>query len=1110
MITLICGRAGSGKTTTLLKNAADSLLAGKPTFLLVPEQTVVDTEARMAALLGDRPTVGLEILSFRRLANRLFRTYGGLSYHYITKSGKTLFLWQTLGELAPMLTSLAPSGQNVRDRSLVRLLLRTISECKSYGITPAQLENSMKKLGGDDPASLPLFSKLSDLSLIFAAYSNKIAKELDDPSDDLTKAAALLKKHPFFAGADVYIDSFHGFTPQEYALLAGIFSSADQVTVALCTDRKRENRLFSETDRTAEKLRRLAEDCGGAFTEEFLTENKRAKSKALAHLEKYVWSHAQGEILAFPEKAPGIAFYECPNLFSECECVAADILKKVRAGASFRDFAVTARGLDRYEGILDVIFEKYGIPFFLSRRSDLTAKPLVRLILSAYAIRHSNFRLSDVMTYLKTGLADLSFEEISLLENYAETWAIRGSLWRADEWRMNPFGYTAVFSEEAAERLAAVNDLRDAVTPPLFDFFEHLKEAKTVREHCAALYDFLLSLSIPEKLEKQADELKEKDPIAANELSRLWSILIDALDELVLMIPDAEADDREFVRLLTLLFEETDIGTIPATVDEVVIGDASLLRATPKHIYLVGVNDGIFPAVPQGTELFTDRDRERLASLGVTLADGSEAKADEERFTFYRVLSSATDSVTLVYSSSDLEGNLLKPSIGYLHVKTLFPHNETLNAAARPITERLEGRNNLPELACEAEGTPLGDALKRYLAADPAFAAKQWLTEKRPLCESDLRLSEETAALLTKGDLALTQSRLNDYVKCHFSYFCKHLLKLGEEKTPQFDAADIGTLVHHILEYFLAKADGRTDFSNEEIENMVGEIVDDYVNDVCRLTPDRENNRLFHLFDRLKKSSTLLCRHLLSEFAQSKFKPAYLELPIGMSIDGKQSLAPYRFDLGDGSAAYLYGIADRVDTYRENGKLYVRIVDYKTGKQTFSMEKVEKGLDLQLLLYLFSAWKKGTEQGSVFENEEEILPAGILYSAAEEPSYTFAIGDTISEETQEKKLTDRYKRNGLLLNDQQVLDAMEPGLGGKYLPIRLTQKGTFSGADSLKTLEEFGELLTSVETTVKKIGREIKKGNASALPMRDGKHLTCDHCELKPICRHFERKGGNN
>ena len=1095
MVKFIFGRSGTGKTDTVCRMAADSLASGRQVYLIVPEQMAVDAESRMADLTGDAPSLNLEILNFRRLCNRVFREYGGLSYSYMTKSGKTLMMWQTLTELAPMLKC-----KTKVDRNTVSRMLGAVSEFKSYCITPRDLERAAESLGdcGKDKA---LSDKLYDLSLVFAAYTNLLAQTSEDASDDLTNAAALLREHSFFGGADVYFDSFYGFTPQEFAVIEAVIRSADNCVFSLCLDAGDE--LFVNQGKTAERLAKIAASLGKETEALTLTENLRAAMPELKHIEAHLWSLASADDLSYKDDVTALSLFECQNKFSECEAVATDICKRVRSGASWHDFAITTRGIDSYDGILDVILEKYGIPHFSSHRVDIKTKPVIKLILSALSLKTSNFRTDDIISYIKTGLCSLTPDEISAFENYIETWKLRGISRYKDDFTMNPDGYTARFTEKAARVLEQVNSIREKVITPLIDFHAELDNASSVKDFAGALYGFLCKLEIPEKLEILAANQRVSNPVLAQEYEQIWSVLIDALDELCTVTPELCVDTQTFAEILNVVFDETDIGRIPATVDEVISGDASLLRASVKHVYILGANEGSFPLAPKETGIFTDSDRALLSSIGLELSEGGDYRCADERFIFYRAVTCAALSVTVVWSSSDLSGQSMMPSLAVARLRALFPQIKVKDFANLPIEERLEGRANIIEYIAECDGTPLGLALREYAEKDESLK-RRVARLSVPLSIGEDSLSKETADALFQGNLALSQSKLETYVLCHLSYFCKYVLKLGEQKNEKFSAADVGTFIHHVLEVFVKNAEENQLFSNisdEQIDTMVDSIVSGYIKDVCRVAPEFSGSRLAHLFARLKRTSRILCKNLAAEFSQSKFRPAFYELPIAFPKPDAATVEPLSVKLSDGSLAYVYGTVDRVDIMEHDGKCYVRVVDYKTSSKAFSANNISLGLDMQMLIYLFSIYKNGQSPRSALSIAEnaEIVPAGILYFTADVPPVN--LNAKQSPEEIEKSACSDISRSGLLINDIEVLRAMEPGLSGMYIPVKAKKDGGLHANSHVASLKEFQELLSTIETNIQQIGNEIKRGNASADPMTTKAKDPCMYCQMRPICR---------
>ncbi|MBQ4064856.1 MAG: hypothetical protein IJD10_02015, partial [Clostridia bacterium] len=671
MIEFLLGPAGSGKTTEILKRVLADLSAGRRVILLVPEQAAVQTESALSELARKQgvPQLGLEVLNFRRLCNRVFREYGGIAYHTVTAGAKALLLWEALFATAPFLKQYAGEAEDAG--RFIPLLSSAIAECKAYGISAKELERASCDCAEEDPR---LSEKLSDLSILYAEYTRLLSTGFDDPADDLTRLDELLSEHPFFAGYSVYLDAFVGFTPQEHRILSHIFRHADGVTLSFCLDDSRENMSF---DNVTSELRALTRLCGKkapAITR--LTHVHRFHAPELIHLEQNLW--AVGAIAPYEEETTVIRTVTATSAYDEAEFVACDIARRLREGASFRDFGVVARNIEAYSGILDAVFEKYGLSYHESKRIALSEKPIFKLLLSALAVKNNGWRTEDVISYLKTGLTDVSSSECDLLEGYASRWNILGSRWYRDEdWYMNPDGYTDRLSEEGRELLIAVNDIRRRIVIPLRKLHECLDGKRTVREICHAVFTFLEELDVQNRI---ASTGKDEDVL-------LWNAFCDALDVMVDMLPDRKADALLFAGLFSLVVEQTDTGILPSTVDQIAVGSADRIRADgAKHLYLLGVNEGVFPAACAERGLFSDGEKAVLESYGILLSPDTNTASVDELFRFYTAACLPSHTLTVLCAKCDAAGAPMKPSIAFERIKALFPHALSIETDALPLS----------------------------------------------------------------------------------------------------------------------------------------------------------------------------------------------------------------------------------------------------------------------------------------------------------------------------------------------------------------------------------------------------------------------------------------
>lgn len=1080
MLQLIYGKTGSGKTTVLLKQMKERADSGQVCLLLVPEQQVLSAERSIAEL--GISALYAEVTSFRRLCNSIFRTFGGLCYHYINKGGKKLLIWQALTTLAPMLEEYKNVTRD--DAGLVRMLLSAIEEMALYRISPEVLEDAAGRLDGR------LAGKVRDLAKISALYHALLHNAYEDPSEDIDRACALLEQNDFFGGKNVYIDSFAGFTPEEALMLRFIFRQSDDVVMSLGTLPDEDRELFDKLVRTDRLIAKLASETGIRQKPPIiLTENKRAEAPALAFLAAHLWSGQPTKQQGVPE---GIRLLEAVDLFEEADAIAARTAELVQMGASYREIAVIVRDTKRYSGFLENAFAAYNIPCHLSARVSITTMPQMRLILSALSVVAGNWQTDDLLTYLRTFLAGLSPSECDMIEEYATLWKIHGSRWYDEHpWSMHPKGFVADWTEADEARIEKLNELRQKFVPPLVKLLEAFGKDATVRSVSEALYHFLCELSLPEQLEAEAEHYRAAgDRASADRLTQVWNLLMQALDTLVATSGSLNVTPTLYSHLLKLLLEDNDIGAIPAHIDEVTVGSADLLRTSGiKHVILAGVCEGIFPAPPAQGRFFENRERLLLAEAGLELAESDEQLSMNELYYFYNACCAPSQSLTLLYTAKD------GASMAVEGVKALFPDLETEKVSDFGVEKWAWNTSTAFTYALTHREEPLARSILAKLREDPAYKVKIEAAEKGMAVE-ECSVDPELMKQLSPANLNLTQSRIDRYVSCPFSYYCRYVLGIREPSSGDFAAADIGNFVHNVLEAVFLALNGRSvgTLSDEEIDLLSDGCVADYRQ---KITKGVSTARLDRLFERLAKRCRLLLRRMRNEFAQSAFEPISFELPIANDSPVK----PLRIPLPDGGSATVYGFIDRVDVFKKGKDVYVRVVDYKTGKKEFSMADLALGLNLQMLLYLFSVCgcKDDTFKRSLgWEEGGNLLPAGVLYFAAITP-------DKLAESAPETGsgwafAEDALKYNGLLLDDPTVLEAMEAELAGKYIPVKMGKNGLGS-SKSLQSLAEFGALQNQLCETVASIASAIRSGKADAKPLKDERHDGCTYCRMRPLCR---------
>ena len=1077
------GRARTGKSERVLKKIA-ALGDSSQQILLVPEHASHVAEMDVCRACGDAASRHAEVLTFKLLATRVLQICGGSADVTLDNGGKLLTLQRALTELAPALKVYRRASQRA---AFLESLLAVMEELQAYAIEPETLAEKVEDMDGESG------DKLRDIALLYGVYLAKLHAPGRDAREALQKLEENLEASEYIDNKDVFLDGFSYFTGRELRILRILLRRSKSVTVTLLGDTG-DRELFSASLRVREQLFALARDAGVPCAEETMETGE--ERGALDHIERCFFGPAR----TMAGGADAVALYEAGSAYSECEWVAAQILKLVREqGYRYRDVTVTARNLESYADALQTVFARFGIPLYYAHRRDILQSSVLTLLLGALDAATGGFEYEDVFRCLKTGLAGLTMEECDLLENYALKWEIRGAAWtREVPWTAHPDGYGADWTDEARARLAAVNELRARVQGP----FAHLRQgvggSGTAEQKVRALYDYLDEIDLPETLQAQTARLfAEGEAQRAEETAQLWSILCGVMDQFVDILDDTVLDAEEFAQLFRLVLTQYSVGTIPVTLDAVNLCEMTRNdRHTVRALFLLGANDGVLPATETEGGVLRDEDREALEQRDIFLAPHGMEQFHLEIQNLYAALAQPTEKLTLSYPVSDSSGAEKRPSFAVERIAHLLPEVTVEKESADK-----EYRLSAKDAALEYAGEHIGGALWQYF--EGRADAQSTLSAMRAASRMTRgRLSKNAVRALYGDTLRLSASQMDKARACHFAYFLRYGLRAKERTGAGFDAPQIGTFVHDVMEHTLRAAKARGGLhtlETAELHALVQEAIADYK---TRVLPDlsEKSARFRYLFDRLCDSTERIMDEVADELKHSDFEPVAFELAFGPN-----GQLPAVTVCEKGNTARVVGKVDRVDGWEHGGKLYLRVVDYKTGKKTFDLAELRYGLGLQMLLYLFALEQEG---GALFGGKE-IVPAGVLYTPAREPMLRCA--RNTADETIEKARKKELRRSGMVLEDPAVLEAMEHDAldAPEYLPIAVKKGGTLSG--SLASEGQFAKLAKYVDRVLREIADEVFAGNINADPYaRTPQQSACTYCEFASAC-HFENgRGGDH
>jgi len=1098
MLTLYEGGFTSVAHDEIIKNIKRAIDSGKKVFLFVPEQQTLTAEAEMCDLLPPSAALTFEVTNFTRFTNTAFRTLGGVSGEYITSAKKALVMWGVLTELSPML-SMTHGAKNIGS-GVVTKALEAVNELSSLGIKPEELRMSEALLKGEDGR---LRSKLRDLSLIYSLYKEKLSERYADMTEDLAGLAAKLNADgSYLENTVIFIEGFTSFTEPQYALIKSLVRCSE-VNVSL-TVRKAQKECFEYTElRECEKRLVSISRSAGADVKLLSPDAKSQEFEpVLSEVCDLLWRN-EGKIdndsIQILRNNPEILrIFEAATPFEECDFIVSDIKRRVMAGERFSDFAIISRSLESYSGILDTSLLKAGVPHFFASPKSINSFEAIKLITTAYAAITRRFDMADVLTYVKCGLIGATRDECDLFEMYVTKWNISGLRFIDGVlWNMNPRGYEA-FKEGDSEKLVRINEIKDKIMAPLHELADRSKEAKTVREHAEALLDFLIEIDLEGKLDERARELESLGEVEAAEQNlRLWRIICDSLDTLVDVLGELPADAESFINQLSVIFTDTNMGSIPSYHDEVSVGRADMVRLhDKKHIYLIGVNAGEFPKTVSDTSYFTDRDKATLARLGLGVTPDLEVKNARELYSFSRSFSFARRSVTLIYTEKTASLGSALPSEAVERIV------EITDKAVKPVQISdipLMDRIYSPELALEN----LGKATKAEKAAikkallDTEYRDVLAVSEGK-LENDEVSIDEETIGIIVGKDIYLSQSKIDKYLKCPFRYFSQYFLGIEENDKAEINQLVVGNFIHSVLENTFGEVmkDGRSiaDLTPEEREKITAQSAKAYIERELGGAGSAKNEVII---ERINRVARPIVDGLCDEFANCRFTPVQCEMRIDAFNKETPDSIIYKMDDKE-RRVIIGGYIDRLDTVKIGNDVYVRVIDYKTGIKEFSLDDVKKGENLQMLLYLKSVTeterpeflrKLGVEDGG------KLMPAGIVYVKTSVADVTI---DSPSDELALREVKATYERLGASLDSDEVLSAMNPN----FTPMAKTRKGDVPKPQTY-SMEDWKSINEEMKNAVLSIAGEITSGHivAKTNVSDNSSFHPCENCQYKFICR---------
>lgn len=1080
MLHLLTGTNASEKKEYIFECLSEMTEGDGRVFLVVPEQSSFDRDREFLFRYGERISNRLTVTSFTNLTRDILEEYGLKSKPDADEAARSVLMSLAVEEVSD---SLSIYNRHLGKSGLIRELLTEYAEIKQAGFSPSDLRDVS---AGLEKGTLKM--KTDELSRIFSAYDSLITDRFSEKTDNLTTAVRYMAEHAVFADAVLWFYDFRGFTGVQLQFLRELLSQAREVFVAVNMPEfvsGDEADGYEHALRTARSLRHAAASANVPVR--VLCTDTSSADDPLSVLRSSLYSY-EPEI--FDKPAPQITVMRAQNKYSEADMIACEIRRLIEE-EHYRcsEIAVTERS-DAYAGALKAALRKYGVPVFEDKRNALCDYPLVKAVLNAVRLSVYGFDSETVFALIKTGMIGISAEECAQLENYVYLWQIDSYQWTRP-FEENPSGFGEERTKEDEETLSRVDALREKLIRPLLTLKNEL-EKRSGEASCRAVYTYLRTVEADKNFCEYARFLNANGrEDEALQCASVWDSVMESLDALHGALGSRAVPPARFFELLKIILSSEDIGKIPAGIDEIVIGSADRMRYSGiRVLFAAGVNEGVFPLSAEPGGLFTAKERRELNSRNFTLENLPENIYAEERYIAWLTLTAPTEKIYLSYASNSIAGEVLAPSELITRVRNIFPYCRFVDEEDLSSLDRIGS----PETAFEqyaahsGENTAEKASMEEYLLDSGLFAGRI-ASLTRAVGKTPASFNDPGLSLQLFGErMYMSPSKAEMYHKCPFMFFCRYGMGLQKLRTASLDARINGLLVHHVLEKMLdtfsnAELTAQSpDRIREETDRLTEEYIDNYMGG--REGKSRSFNKSL---DRVKDTVYEILMRMIAEFGTSLFETKDVELTIG--ADGE--IAPYVISLPDGGSLTIGGQIDRVDVMEDGGLAYVRVIDYKTGGKDFKLSDVFDGLNMQMLIYLMCLWDNGGKKYG------KIVPAGILYVPAKTSGQN--VDRRAGPEEIAKQKIENGRMNGLLLENEMVLKAMDPEAQGKYIKASIDKNGRLKG--NFLSLDGFVKLHKKIDSVLTETAMSLHGGRIEALPVLDGHYkMTCQYCDYKDVC----------
>ena len=1105
------GPSGSGKShriyEEIMQRAAQE--PGRNFLIIVPDQFTMQTQKDLVMRSDRGGILNIDVLSFGRLSHRILEEVGTKEMPVLDDTGKSLVLQKIAADLKEQLPAM---GSLLHKQGYIHEVKSAISEFMQYGISTQDMDKliaSAEKRGA-------LAMKLRDLKTLYRGFQDYIRDHFITTEETLDVLRRSLVKSKILPDSVVVFDGFTGFTPIQNRLIQELMRVCEETIVTVTIGEEEdpyqmdgEQKLFHLRKKTVADLVKLAAEAEVTRGEDVFVKggpNRFAEAPALCYLEQNLFRY---QYEPYTEKQHEIHMFEALSPREEVHQTALYIRKLIREeGLTYRDIAVVIGDLEGYASYVETEFGQLEIPCFLDRTRGIVLNPMIEYIKSALQLYIRDFSYDTVFHFLRSGMADISREEIDELENYVIRTGARGYRTYSRLFTRKTEEMQQGSGQEDTERAEETMERLNRIRQQFADTVEilHMAPRAKAGEYVDHLYDFLEQNQVQQKLLNYQQRFEQEGDLAkAREYAQIYRLVMDLLDQIYELLGEEEISLQEFADILEAGFGEITVGTIPQNVDRIVVGDMERTRLKQvKVLFFLGVNDGNIPKNASKGGIISDMDREFLIESGTEMAPSPRQQMYIQRLYLYLNMTKPSQRLYLSYAKVNSDGKGIRPSYLIDTVRKLFPQLAVEYPQNRSRLEQIEGRQEgarylAEELREYADGTLREEErqdfylMYRAYEADPEGRDRLTAAAFRRYKESGL--SRIVARALYGRQLENSVSRLETYAACACRHFLQYGLSLQEREEFGFEVSDMGNVYHAVLENFAGKLaeSGRTwwDFDENFATQAIKEAVEGYAatyGETVLYSSARNEYAITRMSRILTRTVLTLQQHL----KQGSFQPDDYELSFRFAED----LDSIHVDLSEEEKMHLQGRIDRIDVSEDAEHVYVKVIDYKSGNKKFDLAALYYGLQLQLVVYMNAAMELESRK----HPDKEIVPAALLYYHIDDPTIETPV-ELTKEQINEEILT-KLRMNGVVNSDPAVVERLDRFLQdkSKVIPVEKKKDGSFSARSGILSREELQVVSAYVDTKIRQIGREILDGKIAANPYEKGNEEACTYCAYKKVC----------